>query len=638
MATDMRAPSADDIALFVRFARRDYKGAARQLSARQLSSDAFIDLAVAHSLSVVVLRALEGSPLCEAFSPQRIEVLESRRREWTERSLQFLAELESLADRFAAAGQRFMLLKGPYLASRLYGAWDAREFVDLDLLVPAADRESAFRLLAAAGYSPKSRVILGSRLTCYFVHAFDFTGARAKVDLHWCLSRHPSLRIDEEAIWAARRSHAVRGRPYDVLSDEHEVVFAILSILRDMERGNAKVKNVVDLVCLLSAIDAWFDWDAFFAARRDDGTLGPAANILGLCIDVADAHDAVQRLHGTLARYADNRVAVPLARSPLLFEPALGGLGNKLWCARVYEGSPLIWLAWWAASLPFRMGVHRKRSRTPSKGACPTATTLNGHSGGRSGDLVEGLGRSHRGFVGMRYGFAELEERYARLAEVGRAVDWKGRSFEQFDLRPFLEEVLPTLEFSAPRPLAMEYGTGTGPGACFLAERGFRVEAIDISPTAIRLARRFAAERRLEVSFEVADVCDLPRRDRRYDLVVDNYCLQRIASSGRRAQALLTVRRVLAVGGYFLIGTVLAREGRDYGGDHFDPRTGIRYRRLGDDAEKYEDRVRIDDAWYVPIRRYLRAEELRSELEGTGFEVVRQRGGRALCAARRRAA
>ena len=256
----------------------------------------------------------------------------------------------------------------------------------------------------------------------------------------------------------------------------------------------------------------------------------------------------------------------------------------------------------------------------------------------RAGIAIEGLEPIERGFVEMRYGFAELEERYARLAEMGRAVDWKGGSFEEFDLRSFLEEVLPTLQFPAPHPRAMEYGTGTGPGACFLAARGFRVEAIDISPTAIQLARRFATERGLEITFEVADICDIHCGERRYDLVVDNYCLQRIASNQRREQALQTVRCLLAVGGHFLIGTVLAREGRDYGEDRLDARTGIRYRRLGEDAEKYEDAVRLDGAWYVPIRRYLRAEELRSELEEAGFEVVRQRGGQVVCVVRRRAA
>ena len=237
----------------------------------------------------------------------------------------------------------------------------------------------------------------------------------------------------------------------------------------------------------------------------------------------------------------------------------------------------------------------------------------------------------------MRYGLAELEERYARLAAAGGAVDFKGESFDDFDLRPFLEEALPTLRIAVAQPLAMEYGTGTGPGACFLAARGFRVDAIDISPTAIQLARRFAAERGLEIAFEVGDICERSGPARRYDLVVDSFCLQRIVSTERRSQALSAVRSIVKANGYFLIGTVLFREGRDFGEDHFDPQTGVRYRRLDGVAERFEDAVRIRQAWYAPICRYVRADELRSEPEAAGFEVVRQLGGRAVCVPRGRA-
>ncbi len=333
------------------------------MRSRETPLDAFLDVAAAQSLSMVVLLALEDSPLRGSFSPQRIEALENRRRDWTARSLDFLAELEELAGHLTAAGQRFMLLKGPYLATRFYGGINGREFVDLDLLVPATDRERAFRVLAGAGYKAKSRVILDERLTCYFVHAFDFARAHAKVDLHWCLSRHPSFRLDEGAIWERRQSYAVHGHDYDVLSDEHEVVFAILSLLRDMELGRAKIKNVVDLISILSTIDARSDWEAFFAARRRDKTLGPSVSILGLCVDAADAHDLVPRLDAVLARYGEHRVPVPvhLAQSPLVFAPTIGGLGNKLWCARVHDASPLTWLAWWAVSLPFRLAVHQTR-------------------------------------------------------------------------------------------------------------------------------------------------------------------------------------------------------------------------------------------------------------------------------------
>lgn len=366
----MAAPSAEDIDLLINVLRHDHEGTARCLRSRRAAIDAFLEFVAAHGLSVVVLRGLEDSPLRSACSPRGIEVLENRRREQVARSRQLLGELERLAGHFASAGLRFMLLKGPYLAARFYGDVQGREFVDLDLLVPAGERQRAFRLLAEVGHAQQSRVLLGGRLTGYFVHAFDFARGRANVDLHWCLSRHPSFRIDEAAIWAGRQSYAVAGRPYDVLSDEFEVVFAALSMLRDIERGRPKIKNLVDLLRILDVVDARLDWDAFFAARRSEGTLGPTVNILGLCLDVAGAHDFFPALHAALARRADRRVRQSFGGSPFLFAPARCGLGNKLWSARVHDASPAAWLLWWAVSLPFRVAVHR-RKRRPNRAAPP---------------------------------------------------------------------------------------------------------------------------------------------------------------------------------------------------------------------------------------------------------------------------
>ena len=73
--------------------------------------------------------------------------------------------------------------------------------------------------------------------------------------------------------------------------------------------------------------------------------------------------------------------------------------------------------------------------------------------------------------------------------------------------------------------------------ATFLAARGFVVDAIDISPTAIALARRFAAERGLTISFAVGDIARLEPTDATYDLVVDNYCLQHLVPDDERRHA-----------------------------------------------------------------------------------------------------
>lgn len=81
-------------------------------------------------------------------------------------------------------------------------------------------------------------------------------------------------------------------------------------------------------------------------------------------------------------------------------------------------------------------------------------------------------------------------------------------------MRPILERTLPLLNFSVPQPRTLKYGgCGTGPGACFLAARGFQVDGIDISPTAIEIAKELAAQRRLKINYAVSDVCKLPSMD-----------------------------------------------------------------------------------------------------------------------------
>jgi hypothetical protein len=350
---------AEDIRLLVRLAQGDFAGAERCLRSGSPSLDELAETATAHGLSVMLLRALEGSPLRSAMSRPSIEALEDRRRRQEMRSRVLLEALASLAERFTSADQPFVLLKGPYLAARFYGDVRGREFVDLDLLVPLADRGHAFRLLAAAGYHRRSRSLFGVGVTTFFVHGFDFAAGNAYVDLHWCLSRHPSLHIEEPNVWKQRRPYPVDGRSYPVLSDEHEVLFAVLSLLRDLERGRPKIKNVVDLIQIVAATDAEVDWEALLESSRSEGTFGPLVNVLGLCLDVADAHDLAPRLSGALASHADRRVSARCADSPLQFLPARFGLGNKLWSARVHDTTPAAWFLWWATSLPFRIAVHR---------------------------------------------------------------------------------------------------------------------------------------------------------------------------------------------------------------------------------------------------------------------------------------
>jgi hypothetical protein len=363
--------SVMELRLLVRILTRDSAGVARCLEGRPELVGKLAETCNRSGLSVVLLRALEELPLRLALTPHRIERLNEALNRQKERQRALGQALLSLTERFESKRQTFILLKGAYLARRFYGGILGREFVDIDLLVPRADRSKACTLLREADFHRCSQILLGEGLTSFFVHGFDFRSDAVNVDLHWGLSRHPSLRLDERRLWALRGSFEIEGRSYDVLSDEHEVIFAALSLLRDIERGRPKPKNVIDLIQIVTATDSRLDWDVMFSAR--DGTAGPLVNVLGQCLEIAEARDLAPNLTAALDRHRRSRVpaATGIGDSPLQFRPVRFSLGNKLWAARVYETNLPAWVSWWTISLPFRLAVHRKppqQLRHPHRG------------------------------------------------------------------------------------------------------------------------------------------------------------------------------------------------------------------------------------------------------------------------------
>ena len=84
---------------------------------------------------------------------------------------------------------------------------------------------------------------------------------------------------------------------------------------------------------------------------------------------------------------------------------------------------------------------------------------------------------------------------------------------------PLLEEFVASL----PNGRALDVATGTGRNALFLAEHGYRVEAVDISDEALSIARDRAAERSLDIEWIRADFDEYPLPEGVYDVVVVNF-------------------------------------------------------------------------------------------------------------------
>jgi SAM-dependent methyltransferase len=189
---------------------------------------------------------------------------------------------------------------------------------------------------------------------------------------------------------------------------------------------------------------------------------------------------------------------------------------------------------------------------------------------------------------------------YRRLRDDGHAC-WDKTAFDQFYMRPFLEEALDRI---GPGLAALDLGCGTGPATLTLAARGYRAVGVDISPTAIAMAEVNAAGR---AEFRVGDVLSLDEEGV-YDLVVDSHCLHCIVFDDERKRALDVVHRALKVDGAFVCETMSRHALVSFDDAAF---------RLDDDGVLWRDDQ--------PQRRLLDPSQLRAENERAGFSLELER-------------
>lgn len=103
---------------------------------------------------------------------------------------------------------------------------------------------------------------------------------------------------------------------------------------------------------------------------------------------------------------------------------------------------------------------------------------------------------------------------------------------------------------------ALDLGCGTGPTSLTLHQLEFETTGIDISPTAIELAKRMNPT----IHFEIADV--LTYRGK-FDFIYDSHCLHCIVTVEDRKAFFQMLKENLVTGGFAFIDTMTWREGYD---------------------------------------------------------------------------
>jgi SAM-dependent methyltransferase len=162
---------------------------------------------------------------------------------------------------------------------------------------------------------------------------------------------------------------------------------------------------------------------------------------------------------------------------------------------------------------------------------------------------------------------------------------------------------------------AIDLGCGNGRNSILLARRGFTVEGVDCSETAIAWARERAEQAGVAIPFIHASVFDLQLHAARYDLVCDSGCFHHMPPH-RRAQYVDLVVGALRPGGWLCLTCF-----RPEGGSGYSDGEVYERRSLGGGLGYTEERLR--EIWSTGLRirrlRSMQAQEPSSELFGESF-------------------
>jgi SAM-dependent methyltransferase len=105
----------------------------------------------------------------------------------------------------------------------------------------------------------------------------------------------------------------------------------------------------------------------------------------------------------------------------------------------------------------------------------------------------------------------------------------------------------------------IELGCGSGINAVWLAQQGFNVTGVDLTPLAIERARRRAADAGMSVRFVLGDVLNLPAEKDPFPFFFDRGCYHAVRQIDAAAYV-QSLQRVTAPGALGLILTGNARE------------------------------------------------------------------------------
>jgi SAM-dependent methyltransferase len=214
---------------------------------------------------------------------------------------------------------------------------------------------------------------------------------------------------------------------------------------------------------------------------------------------------------------------------------------------------------------------------------------------------------------------------YRRMREKGI------RSWNKYQRRKYPEILADTKRFltdALAQPWApksgrvIELGCGTGPILRWICKKDFSGLGIDVSKTAITMAKE--QSKGLNVKFKRADICRIDAgKIGKFDLAIDGKCLHCIAADDDRRKFLKNSFKLLKRGGVFIVMTMCCPTDRKIFSEGRKEQKFIKHTVYmpWDKAAQFEDFVTINGKGYIPTRKILHWKSILSEIRDAGFKI-----------------
>ncbi|PEJ58437.1 Renal dipeptidase [Bacillus sp. AFS002410] len=217
--------------------------------------DHFLKLTMHHRMFSVIYSKIKS--LSDSIVPAFVKQdLKKQYQKNTFQMLHLSAEMEKVSKLLTENKIRVIFLKGPVLATELYGDISLRTSSDLDILIPINDLVRAEQILIEEGFEKDEyiKTVLSDWKWRHHHITYYHPKKRIKLEVHWRLNPGPRKEPDFNDLWKRKRKSSITKYPIYILGREDLFIFLITHGAR---HGWSRLRWLMDIHQILKQPIDW---------------------------------------------------------------------------------------------------------------------------------------------------------------------------------------------------------------------------------------------------------------------------------------------------------------------------------------------------------------------------------------------